>query len=317
VRRAFVTALAELAADDPRIVFLTGDLGFGMVEPFQERFPDRFYNVGVAEQNMVGLATGLAEAGLLPFVYSIVTFATLRPYEFIRNGPVLQRLPVRIIGVGGGVEYGMNGPTHHGLEDVAVMRALSGMTVVAPADHRQARAALAATASLPGPVYYRLGKDETREIEGLDGSFELGRLDVASSGGDVAIVALGAIATEAVTAARLLAESGVEATVAAVASVSPPPVRGLADLLARFPVVVTVEAHRRTGGLGSLVAEVAADHGSGCRVVRLGIEPAEEELAGSEAYLLGLHGLSGAAIAARVVRELERERPPAQLRANG
>ena len=116
------------------IVLLTGDLGFTVVEPFAERFPVRFFNVGVAEQNMLGVATGLAEAGFVPFVYSIATFATLRSYEFVRNGPVLHHLPVRVVGVGGGLEYGMNGVTHYALEDIAIMRTQPGMTVLAPAD---------------------------------------------------------------------------------------------------------------------------------------------------------------------------------------
>src|SRR5215813_9108674 len=129
MRGAFVRTLAEIAAGDDRILLLTGDLGYMALEPFSERFPERFLNVGVAEQNMVGTATGLAEAGFIPFVYSIVTFATLRPYEFIRNGPILHRLPVRIVGVGGGMEYGHNGLSHYGLEDIAVMRAQPGISI--------------------------------------------------------------------------------------------------------------------------------------------------------------------------------------------
>src|SRR5258708_17690586 len=123
------------------------------LEPFIEAFPDRFFNVGVAEQNMVGLATGLAEAGFIPFVYSIVTFAALRPYEFIRNGPIQHRLPVRIVGVGGGVEYGTNGLSHYGLEDVAVMRAQPGITVIAPSDHQNARSARLGVWVVPRPVF--------------------------------------------------------------------------------------------------------------------------------------------------------------------
>src|SRR5689334_9912455 len=159
------------------------------LEPFADRFPDRFINVGVAEQNMVGLATGLAEAGFLPFLYSIVTFASLRPYEFIRNGPVLHHLPVRIAGVGGGFEYGSAGPTHHGLEDVGIMRIQPGLTVIAPADYRQTRTALLATWDLPGPVYYRLGKDDRTVVPGLEGQFELGRAQVIREGNDLLIVA--------------------------------------------------------------------------------------------------------------------------------
>src|SRR3954454_19018313 len=145
MRATFVRTLCELADRDPRVVFMTGDLGYTVVEPFAERHPDRFFNVGVAEQNMVGLATGLAEAGFIPFVYSIATFATLRPYEFIRNGPVKHRLPVRIAGVGGGFDYGPDGTSHHALEDIAITRALPGLTVISPADFEQARSALRAT----------------------------------------------------------------------------------------------------------------------------------------------------------------------------
>src|SRR5438093_13706937 len=114
MRRAFAETLAELAKEDPRIVLLTADLGFMALEPFADAFPERFFNVGVAEQNMVGAATGLAEAGFIPFVYSIVTFAVLRPFEFIRNGPVAHQLPVRIVSVGGGFEYGYNGISQYG-----------------------------------------------------------------------------------------------------------------------------------------------------------------------------------------------------------
>src|SRR5580700_2046408 len=129
MRRAFVETLAELAGKDPRITLLTADLGFMALEPFSDKYPDRFFNVGVAEQNMVGVATGLAEAGFIPFVYSIVNFAVLRPFEFIRNGPIAHKLPVRIVGVGGGFEYGTNGISHYGIEDIGVLRTQPGLTI--------------------------------------------------------------------------------------------------------------------------------------------------------------------------------------------
>ena len=182
VRATFIRTLVELAEEDERIVLLTGDLGFTVVEPFAERFPDRFFNVGVAEQNMVGVATGLAEAGFVPFAYSIATFATLRSYEFVRNGPVLHHLPVRIVGVGGGLEYGMNGLTHYALEDIAVMRAQPGMTVLAPADFQQARTALIGDQGVPGPIYFRLGKNETETVPGLDGRLRLGGVEQIGAG---------------------------------------------------------------------------------------------------------------------------------------
>jgi transketolase len=298
MRGTFVRTLVELAEDDARVVLLTADLGFTIVEPFAERFPARFFNVGVAEQNMVGIASGLAEAGYVPYVYSIASFATLRPYEFIRNGPVHQRLPVRVVGVGGGFDYGTNGPSHHALEDLAVMRVQPGMTVIAPADFEQARAALRAAHALPGPVYFRLGKDDTAHVPGLDGRFRLGRTETIGSGGDLLLVTTGSIAGNAVAAADALAANGTDATVLVAASVAPPPVEDLADALERFDAAVTVEAHYVDGGLGSLVCEVAAEHGLPCRVVRCGVRELEPGRSGSEAYLNETHGLSVAKLAA-------------------
>lgn len=303
MRATFLHALAELAAEDDRIALLTGDLGFGVVDDFAERFPDRFFNAGVAEQNMVGVATGLAEAGHVPFVYSIATFASLRPFEFIRNGPVLQALPVRIVAVGGGFEYSGDGPSHYALEDVALMRSQPGMCVIAPADPTQVTAAVRAHRDVPGPIYYRLGKDETRRVPGLDGRFALGRCETIGNGGDVLIVTSGSVSTNAVAAAELLEGDGVGATVLVVSTLSPPPLDDLAAALARYESVVTVEAHYVNGGLGSLVCEVVAERGLGCRVGRCAVRGLDPGLSGSEAYLHDRHGLSAANVAA-TAREL-------------
>ena len=300
MRGAFLKTLADLAGSDDRIVLLTGDLGFTVVEPFADRFPKRFFNVGVAEQNMVGVATGLAEAGFIPFVYSIGTFATLRAYEFIRNGPVLHQLPVRIVGIGGGFEYGSAGFTHHALEDIAVMRVLPGLTVVAPADPAQAAAALYAIWDLPGPIYFRLGKDDRSTVPGLDGSFELGRIERLRDGRDVAIVTMGAIANEALAAADALEEAGIESTVLIVSTISPAPTEGLAQMLDGFRTIVTVEAHYQIGGLGSLVCEVMAERCPGAHVIRLGVSGSPGGVSGSEGFLNRAHGLSRELIAARI-----------------
>jgi len=297
MRRAFTNTLVELAEHDPRIMLLTGDLGYLALEPFSERFPDRFFNVGVAEQNMVGLATGLAEAGFIPFVYSIVTFASLRPYEFIRNGPILHRLPVRIVGVGGGFEYGPQGASHHGLEDVGVMRVQPGIAVIAPADPEQLACALRVTWNLAGPVYYRLGKDDTLTVPGLRGAFGLGRAQTIRDGRDLVMITMGSVATEAVAAAEALEEhAGIQCAVLVVASVQPSPVEDLAEALTRFPVALTVEAHYVVGGLGSLVSEVAAERGAGCRVVRCGVRTTPDGVSGSQRFLYAMHGLSREAL---------------------
>lgn len=304
MRGAFCQTLSELAGRDARILLLTGDLGYMALEPFAEKFPGRFFNVGVAEQNMVGLATGLAEAGLIPFVYSIVTFATLRPYEFIRNGPIQHRWPVRIVGIGGGLEYSHQGVSHQGLEDVGVMRLQPGLTVIAPADHQQTRAALQATWDLPGPIYYRLGKDDKTIVPGLDGRFSLGRAQVIREGGDLLIITMGSIAAEAAAAAEALSAQGVASTVMVVASVSPVPVEDLAALLMQFPVALTIEAHYTVGGLGSLVSEVIAERGLSCRVVRCGVKTMPTGLSGDLNYLYRAHGLSREALVETALREV-------------
>jgi transketolase len=304
MRTTFLRTLEELAAGDERVMLLTGDLGYTVVEPFADRFPGRFVNVGVAEQNMVALATGLAEAGFIPFVYSIITFAVLRPYEFIRNGPVLHRLPVRIVGVGGGFEYGHGGPTHHGLEDVAVTRAQPGLEVVAPADYRQARSALLATWDLPGPVFYRLGKDDRLTIPGLEGRFERGRAHLVRGGGDLLMVAMGSVAHEAVVAAEALAEEGLSVAVMVVSSLNPAPVEDLAAALGRHRQVLTVEAHYKVGGVGSLVSEVAAERALACRVVRCAVGESPDGVSGGQGFLRHRHGLSAAALAEKARRTL-------------
>jgi transketolase len=296
LRKAFTAALVELAERDERIVLLTGDLGYTVLEPFAERFPDRFYNVGVAEQNMVGLATGLAEAGFVPFCYSIATFGTLRPYEFIRNGPLAHHLPVRIVGVGGGFDYGENGVTHYALEDIALMRAQPRMTVLAPADDEQADAAVRVTAAVPGPAYLRVARAGP-PVEGLDGRFRLGRAETIGTGSDVALIALGAAASEAVAAAAALEPEGLDATVAVVSSFNPSPTEDLAELLAGVPLAVSVEAHYAVGGLGSFVAETIAEAGLDCRLVRCGVRTMPTGESGSREYLQEQHGLSPAAIA--------------------
>jgi transketolase len=297
VRKAFAETLARLADADERILLLTGDLGFMALEPFADAHPRRFLNVGVAEQNMVGLATGLAEGGAIPFLYSIATFALLRPYEFIRNGPILHRLPVRIVGVGGGFEYGPAGTTHHGLEDVAVARAQPDLTVIAPADHQQARTALLATWDRPGPIYYRIGKDDRTTVPGLDGRFDLARAQVIRNGADLVMLAMGSVTVEAAAAAELLAARGISTTLMVVASISPAPVEDIAAALARVSTALTVEAHYTNGGLGSLVCEIVAERGVACRVVRCGVKTGARGVSGSQEYLHRVHDLTGESLA--------------------
>lgn len=302
MRGSFVKTLVQLAEADRRVVLLTSDIGFRVVEPFSERFPDRFVNVGVAEQNMLGIATGLAESGAIPFVYSIVTFASLRPYEFIRNGPVLQHLPVRIISVGAGFEYAHNGPSHYGLEDIAIMRVQPGLTVVAPADAQQTKTALEKTWNLPGPIYYRLGKDDKTMVDGLEGRFELGASEWLKDGNDVIIIATGAIAAEAMSAAGVLDHKGISCAVSLVSSFNPAPVRDIAQTLSRFKRAISVEAHYANGGLGSFVSEVIAEYGIDCSLTRCAVKNPLNGLIGSQQFLHKENGIDSDSLIEAVLR---------------
>jgi transketolase len=303
MRNAFIDAVRELAEEDQRIVFLTGDLGFMVLEPLANQLQERFINVGVAEQNMVGVATGLAEAGLIPFVYSIGTFASMRPYELIRNGPLLHLLPVRIIGVGAGVDYGHNGITHYALEDVAIMRAQPDMTIIVPADPAQAAAVARASTSIEGPIYFRISKSSA-VVADLNGEFRLGRLGLIGDGRDVAIIALGSLAGEALRAKALLERQGIDAAVAVVSSVQPAPIEDLVRLLESQSLAVTVEAHYHVGGLGSLVAEVIAEYGLTCRLQRRAIAEMPRGVTGTMDFLLEHHQLSAGGLAASIGADL-------------
>lgn len=293
MRTSFINTLIELAEQDPRIVLLTGDMGFNVLEPFARKLRDRFFNVGVAEQNMIGLATGMAEAGFIPFVYSIVPFAVLRPYEFIRNGPVAHNLPVRIIGIGGGFEYSHNGLTHYGLEDIGVLRLQPGLTIIAPADHKQAQNALRSTWDIPRPIYYRISKnEEIGALPGLNGNFKLGRGDLINKGKDLLFITMGSIAGNVVKAAQKLKVKGISASVMVISSMNPAPLDDLKNIMSGFRLAITVENHYSVGGLGSLVSEIVAANGINCVIMPCGINSMPNGTSGSEEYLHHRHGIS-------------------------
>ena len=300
MRRDFVDGLVSMAREDERIILMTGDLGFAALEPFIEAFPKRFFNCGVAEQNMIGMATGLAEAGFTPYAYSISTFASMRGYEFIRNGPVLHELPVRIVGIGEGVDYGHNGMTHFALEDMALMRVQPGLTTIAPAECAQVRPALRAVQALPGPAYIRLSKADAH-VPGLGGRFDIGRAHDVTEGDDVAIIALGSMATAALDCAEILSEKGISAGVTVVSCISPPPVEDLVRVLSGVPLALTVEAHYVTGGLGSLVAEVIAERALACRLTRAGVTELPVGVSGGQSYMHHRLGLSPQRLAAQII----------------
>lgn len=289
MRKQFVATLIDLANNDDRVVLLTADLGFMVLEPFAASHPDRFFNVGVAEANMMSLAAGMAHEGMIPFCYSIATFASMRGYEQFRNGAVLHQLPVRIVGIGGGFAYGSAGPTHHALEDIALMRVQPGVGIVAPADDGQVDRALRDHYARPQPMYLRLAKETASHTE-LDGRFRWGRLEVIGEG-DIAIVAIGSMTGVALEVHRQLRAEGIQTAVAVAASIAPAPTDDLVALLNSKSACFTVEDHRPIGGLGSLVAETIADHGLGVRLIRCGVTDPPGETSGSEEFLRRRNGL--------------------------
>jgi transketolase len=298
VRTALVETLLELAAADDRIFLVTGDLGWNVVEKFATAHPDRFLNAGVAEANMAGIATGLAQAGFVPFIYSIATFTSMRCYEQVRNGAVLHHLPVRVVGIGGGYAYGHAGPTHHALEDLAIARTQPGLTVLVPADPAQTRTIVRASMDLPGPAYLRVGKGGNAEVPGLGGRFALGRPEVVREGSDVLFLACGSVVHEALAAARDLEGDKVSAAVAVLAHLPFTAGDALSALIRRFPSVVTVEEGYVAGGLGSLVAEAIVEQGLGTRLERRGVRESPTSASGSEAYMRRQCGLDAASLAA-------------------
>lgn len=288
MRTAFLRALLDVARGDPRVWLLTGDLGFSVLEPFAKELPDRYVNVGVAEQNMAGIAAGLAHSGNVVFVYSIANFPTFRCLEQIRNDICYPNLAVRIVSVGGGLGYGAAGYTHHGVEDVAILRALPGMTVISPGDPREAELATRALATRPGPAYLRLGKAGEPLVHRAPPPFEIGRAIVVQPGRDVSIVASGSALPRAVDAAEQLErEDGLSVRVISMHTVKPLDVDVLAAAARETSVIVSAEEHSEIGGLGSAVADALSVRSDvRARLARVALPDRHLHEVGSQAHLL-------------------------------
>ncbi len=291
MRTAFIETLERLAEADSRIVLMTGDLGFGVLNDYRERFPDQFYNVGVAEQNMAGVAAGLAMTGHVVFTYSIANFPILRCLEQVRNDICYHEANVKIVSVGGGMAYGALGPSHHATEDLAICRALPGLAVVAPADPVEVEKLVPQIASTPGPAYLRLGRAGELRIHAEDAEIELGQPTVVREGEDVLLLSAGGILAEVVRAADELSEEGISAAVISVHSLAPLDSDSLCERAARFPVVITCEEHTVVGGLGGAVSEILMEAGIRAVFRRFGLRNRFPEGVGSHEYLRQANGI--------------------------
>lgn len=309
MRDSFTTRLEDLAATDPRIFLITGDLGFGVLDKFEKRFPKQYLNAGVAEQNMTGVATGIAMEGRIVFTYSIGNFPTLRCLEQIRNDAAYHEANVKVVAIGGGFSYGALGMSHHATEDLAIMRSI-GIPVVAPGCDWEAAEAVDALVKTPGTCYLRLDRASAGSTARTGERFQLGRARTLRSGEDVTLIATGGILGEVLCAAdRLTAERGVSGRVLSMHTVHPLDVDAVLAAARETGGIVTVEEHTIHGGLGGAVAEACLEGGVAPRnFARVGLRHGFTSIVGSQEYLRSKYGLDARSImtAAEAVARGER-----------
>lgn len=258
MRKTFLETLYNLAKDHPEIVLITGDVGYGMIEKFAHDYPKQFINAGIAEQNMTGVATGLALEGKIVFTYSIGNFPTLRCLEQIRSDVCYHDVNVKIVSVGGGLSYGALGPSHHAVEDLAIMRTFP-MSVVAPADNWETAKATTAIIEHQGPAYLRLEKDTPQSHIVARDSFEIGKGRILKDGKDISLIAVGGILEEAMEASEQLLKNNIECRVISMYSIKPIDKNLIIDCALNTGGIITLEEHVLEGGLGSAVEEVCMD----------------------------------------------------------
>ncbi len=295
MRNSFVSALTEAALRDSSIVLITGDLGYGVVDDFAQKLPRQFVNVGVAEQNMIGVASGMAQSGFRPFVYSIANFSTLRCLEQIRNDVCYHDLNVTVVSVGAGLAYGTLGYSHFAVEDIAVMRAMPGLRILSPADPVEANACVALILESQGPTYVRLGKGGDPIVH-RSSPVAFPRPTTLRVGRDLSLVSTGSAVGLCLAASDLLAERGHEVAVTSVPQVAPLDAAWV-DGLRVGPPVVIVEEHRLHGGFGASVVEELSNRGDLIPVLRIGLPGTKLSDVGSPQYLRNVYGLSPIAIA--------------------
>ncbi|MGI6345005.1 MAG: transketolase family protein [Bacillota bacterium] len=307
-REAYGRELARLGEARPDIVVLDADLsGSTKTSIFAQQFPDRFFNMGIAESDMMGTAAGLATTGLVPFASTFAIFATGRAFEQIRNSIAYPQLPVVIAATHAGVTVGPDGGSHQSVEDIALMRSLPGMTLLVPADGVEAAQMVHAAAERGGPVYLRLGRSAVPILpRPADYRYRLGQAELMADGDDVAIFACGIMVQQALEARETLQEQNISAAVINVSTIKPIDVKAIVEAARHTGCAVTAEEHSIIGGLGSAVAEVLAEHYP-VPMERVGVNDAFGE-SGPPAALLEKYGLTAAHIVEKAVRAWRRKR---------
>jgi transketolase len=303
-REMYGKTLVELGECDPRIVVLEADIAKSTnTWRFQHRFPERFFELGVAEMNMAGMAAGLATTGFIPFASTFCVFASMRACEAIRSSIAYPRLNVKIVATNAGVEIAGDGATHQAIEDLAIMRAIPNLTVLSPSDPVTTRLAILAIAAMDGPVYMRLGRQEAKVIHPEGVHFEVGKMLPVRRGGDVTIIATGHMVEQALVAACVLSKEGIEARVLDCHTIKPIDSDAILAASRETGAIVTAEDHNVTGGLGSAVCEVVSEH---CPTVvkRVGLADIFPSSGRDYRKLLAHYGLDAANIAASARKAL-------------
>ena len=299
MRDTFVKTLMDIAEKDDNVILITGDLGFGVLKPFWEKFPDQFINAGIAEQDMTGFAAGMALSGKTVFTYSIGNFPTLRCIEQIRNDCAYHDANVKIVCVGGGFTYGSLGMSHHATEDIAVMRAMPGVTVMAPGDLTEAQMCTTAAYDTQGTCYLRLGRGgEPRIHSNLDSYKPFDAIKI-KDGEKIAVFSTGAIFEEAKDAITVLNKDGMDPALYTFPFVKPIDSKTITECAQRFDLIVTVEEHNIVGGFGGAVAEVLASVG-GAKLLRIGLKDTYSSIVGTQKYLRQKYSMDSAAIARKI-----------------
>ncbi len=294
MRNAFATTFYELSKQDPRLYLVAADISpAAAVAVFQKEYPHRFINVGVAEQIMIGTSAGLAMRGCVPFAYTIATFTIYRPFEQVRVDCCYQNLPVKLVGVGAGVNYSFLGSTHHAQEDVALMSALPNMSILAPCDPSEVVETTRYALAIPGPVYLRLGKAGEPDLTSkAPDPFRPGKIRFIKAGSQICFLSYGPITKMAMDAAlKAEKETGKSCAVVSVHCLKPLDREGIAAVLKKFETVVVVEEHSPYGGLGPQVKQIAWDERASCRLHTFSLKDEFIHVYGSHADVLRAHGL--------------------------
>lgn len=304
MRDTVIHKLIDMGKCDKNIELITGDLGFGVLKPFWETLPDQFVNAGIAEQNMTGLAAGMALEGKKVFTYSIGNFPTLRCLEQIRNDCAYHNANVNIICVGGGYVYGSLGMSHHATEDIAILRALPDVTVICPGDPAEAAAAVEKIANTEGTCYLRLGRGGEKTINANITEFEIGKAyklrDAKNLDKKVAVFSTGAILEETSKACDMLESAGIAVEQYSFPTVKPIDKKVIKSCADRFDHIFTVEEHNIVGGFGGAVAEVMAEYGGKAKLQRIGINDFYCIKVGNQSYLREQVGINAEGITKKV-----------------